>query len=623
MFGEVKNDPIYSHTKLDMGSVQKIVPLMESAFKDTLSGYQGNRSAIRDEKVQFLAKQYANRLRESNLMGVTPLNEDASIFKGLGNITKMFESVSTPSNIVGMGNVSNPMNGTAVSGGMWNPAYAPGSGDIPSYVFGLQAHIANYCVGFDLIPTIQVDTPKIVINYVDTVYGGGALDSVTDQPDYLDFLNAGFTASWIKASNLVRGTSKLALYPTTALGDGAAQVAIETRFVMGSSVEAGLTLEVLSTGTINETTGVYTAVNSISVKGILDAIETAVAGGQETGVYVLGGAKISDDTHLVTKARYTSATRNTIIEAGTNNNSQKGMSRAEHEKGPAHKLNIISMDKQLEMNGFEIEADTTNIQIKDMASMGINVIARLYNGVQNQLVQSLNEVILSHLYAMGVEHAKGAYASQGINHSLYIDTPANTQISMSDILGNKNVFPFVDMLGNDASIAMGNVKNSLASAGYENQDTHAKRLFARIALVLEYVGQQNRIAPPDSIVVGGEIAATLKTNATYSIVPQANTLTQTPSLHFNGTIFGNVNVYKNPKDGTFADPRILFVRRGNDNDPGSKFLAYDLASSRQTIVENTMAEKIRVWSRFAIADVGFFPFLNYYTCLVKNNYGWS
>ena len=55
---------------------------------------------------------------------------------------------------------------------------------------------------------------------------------------------------------------------------------------------------------------------------------------------------------------------------------------------------------------------------------------------------------------------------------------------------------------------------------------------------------------------------------------------------------------------------------------GAKFIAYDLAASRQIVAEQTMAEKIRVWSRFAIADIGFYPELNYFTFVAKNGFEW-
>ena len=178
------------------------------------------------------------------------------------------------------------------------------------------------------------------------------------------------------------------------------------------------------------------------------------------------------------------------------------------------------------------------------------------------------------------------------------------------------------MTGTDQKAAMGSIANSMVSTTFENQATHADRLYARILLTAEFIAYQNRIAPPDFIVLGGTLASCLKKNSTYSVVPTANTLSSAPELHYSGTIFDVLNVYKNPKV-EFNDPRILLGRRGDDTDPGAKFIAYDLAASRQTIVSNTMAEKIRVWSRFEIADIGFYPELNYYTLVAINKFGWA
>lgn len=604
MFGNQKNQSIYQHTHLDMNSVARIKPLMENAFAESLGQYSGNREAIKKEKIDFLSKQYANRARVSGMMGTTPLNEDANIFGAIGQIKQLFESVSTPGNVMNMGNVANPGNGTSVAGGMWNPAYQPGSGDIPSYVFGLQSHIAMHCIGFDLMPTIAVDTPKVVINYVDTVYGGGPMDDAENQPSYIELASSKFTAAWVKSQGLKRATTELVFIAST-------KIAMKVRFMMASTVKAALTVEVLSTGTVDAVTtaAVYTEDNSVSVKQVLDAINTNLA---TSGILV--GTALTVPTNIT--AHFASATRTNIAEASTNNNSLQ-MSRAQHEKGPKHKLNVISMDKQLEMDGIEIEADTSNIQIKDLAAQGINVISRLYNGVQNQLVQTIDEIILNHLYALGVEHAVGAYRSQGINHSLYISAPSNVSKTFTDI-----DVRYVDMLDNDVRTDMGVITNSLQSAAYENQMTHADRLYSRILLTAEFIAQQNRIGGPDFMVLGGALAATLKKNSKFQTNPTSNTLTQSPELHYSGTVFDTINVYKNPRI-SFTDPRILLGRRGNDTDPGAKFLAYDLAASRQMIVEGTMAEKIRVWSRFKIADVGFYPEINYYTMVALNEYNWA
>lgn len=605
---EIKRDRIYKHTELDQRVADKFKPLMESAFASDFNRLKsGNREHIAEERKRFMSEQYANRARVSANMGNSPLSEDASIFgDAFPQLKNLFESVSQPGNIIGLGNVQNPMNGTDVPGGMWNGDYKPGTGDIASYVFGLQGQIAMHCIGFDLIPTIAVDTAKCVITYTDTVYGGGTFDDAENLPTFIEVSVSLFKRSWVKTSELKRALSRVYVIDS-------AENAIEARFILGSNIKSALTVEVLSTGTHDGTA--YTAKNEITVQAIVDKINTDASG--KVIISKLGDTTFeAPETIDSVGIDYASAIRQNIAEAATNDNVRSGMERAQHEKGPKHKLNVIMMDKQLEMKGFEIEADTSNIQIKDMAAVGINVIAYLYTGVQNQLIQNLDEVILDHLYKMGVTHAVNVNESQGINYSLYIGAPYNPMKSFASV-----DVDFNDIMGNDVRSRMSDMINPIFSASYENQMTHGERMYSRILAISEFISYQNRIAAPDFIVASGELCSCLKKQSTFSTCPVATTLSQSPELQYSGTIFETISVYKNPKIA-FNDPRILFGRRGNDTDPGSKFLAYDLAASRQTIAEGTMAEKIRVWSRFAIADVGFYPELNYYTALFLNDYNW-
>lgn len=608
MFENKKKQPIYQHKFPEVERMGKqIAPLMESAFSVEFARYN-DRPELKAERLKFASEQFANRCRVAKAMNTTPLNEDARIFSELGDgsLKNLFESFAMPGNVIGMGEVVNADASNQHQGGIWNPAYKAGSGDIPSYVFGLQSHIALHCIGFDLMPTIAVDTPKVMINFVDTVYGGGTFDDAENLPSFIEVGAPLFTRQWLKQLGMKRATSKVVIADKD-------NNAVEMLFIVASTIKTAITVEVLSTGKMNA--GTYTKDNSLTVKEVADGIN-AEAGAK---VYMsVDGTTYDAGTDLPSVTlNYASATRTNIAEAASNNNSFGGMTRAQQEKGPKHKLNVISFDKQLEMVGLEIEADTSNIQIKDMAAQGINVIAHLYTGVQNQLVQSLDEVILDHLYCMGVEHAVNAYQSQGENWNLYIAAPSKTEKVFTDI-----DVDFRDMLKADVRSKMGAITNSIQSSGYENMNTHADRLYARILVAAEFVGQDNRIAPPDFLVAGGRLLACLKKNAQFSTCPHPTTLSNNPELNYTGTIFETISVYKNPRID-FSDPRILLGRRGNDTDPGSKFLAYDLAASRQIIAEGTMAEKIRVWSRFAIADVGFYPELNYLTFVAINEYGWN
>jgi hypothetical protein len=617
-----KAEPIYKHNMLDPRLTEKVMPLMESAFRKEFGEYDDDkdprRKAISTEKLKFLSEQYANRLRIANVLGTHPLNEDAQIFGNIPQMSKLFESVDSPGSIIGMGEVRNADSSNQYNGGYWNPQYKAGSGDIPSYVFGLQAHIAMYCIGFDLLPTISVDTPKVMISFVDTVYGGGTFDDAANLPSFIELNDPLFNFTFVRTTAALKRANSVI---TLAASGTSGALAMQVKFMVASTVRPAITVQVLSTGVLGAALA-YTANDASSVTTVIAAINAA---GSTTAkaIYLLpsDGVTLTAATlgaNGTTTVNYASATRTNIAEATSNNNSLGGMSRAQQEKGPVNKLNVIAMDKQLEMVGIEIEADTSNIQIKDMAAMGINVIARLYNGVQNALVQTLDEVILTHLYQMGVQHAYNTLQATGANYNLYIGAPSNTTKAMTSING----LIFNDMLGTDQRAAMGNITNSIVAAGYENQMTHNDRLLARILLVSEFVAQDNRIGAPDWIVLSGGIAAAVKKHVKYIQSPVANTLSSAPELHYSGTIFETISVYKTPRID-FNDTRILMGRRGNDTDPGSKFLAYDLAASRQTINPDTMAEKIRVWSRFEIADVGFYPELNYFTFCVINDFNWA
>lgn len=604
-----EKEKFYKHTHLSDVEIKKFAPLMESAFGESMKRYSGANASIKNERINFISGLYANRLRVSKNMGTNPLNEDANIFQALPQVKQLFESagnISMPSNTIGMPNVVNPQTSNSITGGIWNPSYQAGSGDIPSYVFGLQTHIAANCIGMDLIPTIQVDTPKVVTQYIDTVYGGGALDDKDNAPSYLDFTSKTFNKEFLKKIKAKRAVTKIVI-----VGDESQSTknAMEVRFMMSSTIKVGFVGEVLSTG--NFTGSTYTATNELSVKEVFDQVNDS---GKTSKVFYTNSTGYDASESLSTiKVDYASAIRDAIPQAATNNNSLK-MDRAQHEKGPKHKLNVITLDKQFEIEGNEIDADTTNIKIKDLAAQGVNVIAELYNGVQNQLIQTIDYNILDALYKAGVTHAYNHYQTSGEHFSLYLDKPSTTEINFTDI-----DVEYVDVLGNDVKSEMGKIQNALVSATYENQATHADRFYGRVLLVSEFIGQQTRMGTADFIVVGGKIAAMMKKNSTYTVSPTLNTLTQTPELQYSGTIYETISVYKNEKID-FSDPRILMGRRGDDTDPGLKFFAYDLASSRQIVAEGTMAEKIRVWSRYEIQGIGMYPELNYYTFVAINNF---
>ena len=90
-------------------------------------------------------------------------------------------------------------------------------------------------------------------------------------------------------------------------------------------------------------------------------------------------------------------------------------------------------------------------------------------------------------------------------------------------------------------------------------------------------------------------------------------------LYQAGTLAG-IKVYVDPYMD-WDDCRICVGRKGNGNEPGVIFMPYILADTVSITAEGTMAPKMLVNSRYAIADAGFFPEAMYYTFAVNCDFG--
>ena len=98
----------------------------------------------------------------------------------------------------------------------------------------------------------------------------------------------------------------------------------------------------------------------------------------------------------------------------------------------------------------------------------------------------------------------------------------------------------------------------------------------------------------------------------------ANTMSQdgTQNLYLAGTLAG-LKVYVDPYMA-WDDTRVCVGRKGDANSPGVVFMPYILADQVTITAEGTMAPKMLVNSRYALADAGFYPETQYYTFVVDS-----
>ena len=69
---------------------------------------------------------------------------------------------------------------------------------------------------------------------------------------------------------------------------------------------------------------------------------------------------------------------------------------------------------------------------------------------------------------------------------------------------------------------------------------------------------------------------------------------------------GQISIYVDPYQ-RWDDNRIFLGRKNSVDQPGLIFLPYLMAQSISLISEATWAPRMMIRSRYAIADIGFFP----------------
>jgi hypothetical protein len=155
--------------------------------------------------------------------------------------------------------------------------------------------------------------------------------------------------------------------------------------------------------------------------------------------------------------------------------------------------------------------------------------------------------------------------------------------------------------------------------GGEHNASVVRKLWQKVVEASWQVANEGRIGGIDYIICSGKIAAALKSIAGYSILPIDVKLTVGGQLSPAGTIDGikiYVDPYMNPTDLT-----IYMGRIGKKDDPGLKFLAYMLAESVEITSEKTMGPRLYMYSRYAIAEFGFFPEKQYFAMSITDTDG--
>jgi hypothetical protein len=104
------------------------------------------------------------------------------------------------------------------------------------------------------------------------------------------------------------------------------------------------------------------------------------------------------------------------------------------------------------------------------------------------------------------------------------------------------------------------------------------------------------------------------------MAPMVNNSLQIDNSLYQIGIFNNNPVLIDPYM-RWDDNRIFLGRKNSVDQPGLVFIPYLMAQSISLISEATWAPRMLIRSRYAIADIGFFPWKQFMTIRVTDTQG--
>lgn len=481
-----------------------------------------------------------------------------------GNVNPIY---ATPLNTIGMGNVAAP--GEPTVGGLNGfRAQTAGSGDVPVSTLPMALNIALMTIGLELVPVVPAKAPWAMLSYMDFPYAGGKLGRGNEVAS-IDGKN-GNHPLYVK----LVGAGARALVEGKAAGENVDEAG-KFVFVQYGRMDG---MPIVKVGALAETESVRDAAKALGANVDADFAQTMVD-------FIDGYANFSTG-----KA--------------------EPMSRAENETGTGNVIGLRLFSKWVQMGSYEVTGTVTRQQLQDLPLYGVDAVAKVMEALQNEITQNINARILEAAFRLGVTNAVNQRNYHRVDLNLYLDSNSDAPKAINTM----GVKEYVDIDGNPHSW---DVANSEVATSAENLHTRQRRVASRILAAANLIQTTGRRGRATWAVTNAQVATALQDVSSYVVNPMANTLAQDGSqnLFLGGTLAG-LKVYVDPYMD-WDDCRVCVGRKGNGNEPGLVFMPYILADTVSITAEGTMAPKMLVNSRYALAQAGFYPEAQYYTFVVN------
>ena len=491
------------------------------------------------------------------------------------------------SNVAGMGNIVAPQPGlfpgnttTAQQG-----AYGPltGSGDVGQNLLPVAMKIAAQTIGLDLVAVKPTPGPKLDLLYIDFQYD----DTAGEERPQVFKVGAG-TSSAAITSGLTASLTAAGIKETTGgLSNGRMWVSIDganLAVVVVEPVDKHNWCEFLGFSRIDgqpmlrayrqaNTAGQYNyfsfdqSLNTFEPTGSIASQVTAVGNVATVAPVTITLVSALED-HI---PGFSANWANTP--AGTSAGAYP-MDRAADDASYSGVIGPKISSKTIAVGTIEISSALRRTEIEDIkANTGMDIVQKMESILVNELSQTISKQIVSKIFEMGSLNRQSAPLS----------TAGNAAVTIFDL---------------DTTYAT-------TALGGETSHAVQRKLITKIAHASNFIATEGRVGPAQYLITNGGLAAALQDIAGYTINPVKSKLNSQGQLYPVGSI-GDISIYVDPYM-KYNDNRIVLGRKNNPDQPGIIFVPYLMAQSISIISEATFAPRMLLRSRYAIAEVGWYP----------------
>ena len=523
-------------------------------------------------------------------------------------------------NLYGMGAVTAPIVG-AVPGGTWTTdgstygttlGGTKGSGDVAQNLLPVSMKIAAQTIGLDLLAVKPSSSPRIELLFVDFKYDNNIDNTSTQDERPLVFKVAITTQASI---NDLLVANQVALGATEYVGGYDKRAWVSVVSITGATTAPVIGADPTNKSGQLEFLG-FSRVDGLPMFRAYRQGNTAASGGwtfdatkntfpattTSVATYI-GSSGITAFSATTTATATTGALAGINVQlistmedqlpgfvAAWNNNTS--MTRDVDEKTYPGVIGPDVFTKSVQVGDIEISSALKRTQIEDIkASTGMDIVQKLESVLINELTQTISKQIVSKIRDLAEENRT--------SHTTPKDKSGNPKFDY-DV---------------DAYCAV-----SGPAPGGETYHSIQRKLVAKINNASNFIATDGRVGPAQYVVTNGNLASVLQDVAGYTINPvNAGKLNTNGQLYPMGNI-GNIAIYVDPYM-RWDDNRIFLGRKNSVDQPGLVFIPYLMAQSISLISEATWAPRMLIRSRYAITDIGFFPWKQFMSIHVTDTQG--